>query len=73
MYTIVLFACDVDSGEALSLSRESDTADKAKVVKLMMKEAGLTDKDNLDTILVMKNGKRSPEVVKHWSARNGDF
>lgn len=74
MHLAILFAVDFGgSNETFTLSREVDTDDPIEVAKYMMKEAGITNEENVDTILLLRNGNSSPEVVHHWSAKNGDF
>lgn len=62
----------IRSGEISTFSREVDDLDKDTIVDLLMQE-GDVEKDFIDTILVLENGKDHPKVVKHWSGMNGDF
>lgn len=73
-YLATIFVVDPETAESLSLSREVDTDDKAKVLKLLCKEAGVKKAD-VDTVLVFANGAAGfgPQVVHHWSGGNGDF
>jgi len=71
-YTAILFATD-GTGETLTMSREVNSDDPAVIYPYLIAEAGIT-KDNVDTILLVRNGDNSaPEVFRHWMAISGNF
>lgn len=72
-YTAVLFSVDTESGESLTLSRPVATDDVEIVRDYMMAEGGLSTIDEIDTILLMENGRLFPMVRHHWTSRDGDF
>lgn len=72
MYTIVAYFLDEGSSQTFSCSREFHSRSKRVVIPFMLKEFKFS-RSNLDTLLVMKNGKAAPEVVSFWTAANGDL
>lgn len=74
MYTAILFAVDPGGGDTLSLSRQvNEKESKENILQYLQKEAQLPNRDAMDTVLIMKNGKSAPEVVYHWTGANGDI
>lgn len=72
-FTVVLTACNFFwSGETLTTSLHVQTDDKQEIYNLCKSEADITD-DEVDTILVLRNGVDGPEVFHHWTAGGGDF
>lgn len=73
-YLAILFACDVGTTQTLSLSRNVSTDDCKEVFDYMCAESGMAP-DNVDTILLVKNGSahEPPVVHKFWTAANADF
>lgn len=69
MYTAILFAVGEDSSETFTLSREVSKDDKDHVLQYLLREANLTV-DDINTILVFKNGKDAPECVHHWTSKD---
>ena len=69
MYTAILFAVDFNgSGETLTCSQEVDTDDKQTVYDAMKKMAHVKD-DQVDTILVVRNGRS----VTDYTVLNAGF
>jgi hypothetical protein len=72
-FTAILFAGDyLGSGETLTMSRTVKSDSKKTIYTLLKKEAKVDD-DQVDTILVLRNGDDGPEVFHHWRASNADF
>lgn len=72
-YTAVLFAHNWFANRGtLTVTREVQTCDLEAIIGLITKE-GKIDRKHIDTILLMKNGKVSPEVVTVWSTKTGQF
>ncbi len=66
-YTAVLFAHNWFAHHGTyTLTREVSTCDKNSVIESLLKESKI-EKKNIDTIVLLKNGKASPEVVVVWS------
>jgi hypothetical protein len=71
VYTVLLIDLN-GAGETFTLSRPTNSKSKRTLYRYMRKEAHVS-KDEVDTILLFKNGPTSPEVVGFWRAANGDF
>ena len=74
MYLAILYANGGFGGigETFTMSRMVSNLDKDTIVNYLVQEAGIVQ-DNIDTILVLKNGGSYPDVVEHWSSMNGDI
>jgi len=70
-YTALLIALGANH-ETFTISREVETDDLSTIYTYMQGEAQVDD-DEVDTILLFKNGTESPDVVGFWRAANGDF
>lgn len=70
-FTVLLVALS-GAGETFTLSRATDSTNKRTLYRTMRKEARVS-RDEMDSLLLFKNGKTSPEVVGFWRAANGDF
>lgn len=72
-YTAVLFAHNWFAHRGtFTVTREVQTCGIREIVELLTHE-GKIDRKHIDTILLLKNGKVSPEVVQVWSRKNGHF
>jgi hypothetical protein len=75
MYTAILFETDNGkSGKGLVISRQVDAVDKENIVCFMMNEARIYRTNNIDTVLVLENGKdgKGPIVICHWTKFESD-
>lgn len=72
-YTAVLFAHNWFAHRGTyTISREVQTCGLRDIVELLTSE-GKIDRKHIDTIVLLKNGKVSPEVVQVWSSKSGHF
>lgn len=72
-YTAVLFSHNWFANEGTyTITREVQTCD-LKVIFEYLTSEGKVKKRQVDTILLLKNGKHSPEVVDVWSSKAGSF
>jgi len=73
MYTVILVCVDNVSGETFTFSRPTTLSKKNEVYSFITTEAEIVNHDCVDTILLLKNGDLSPDVVRHWRAADGNF
>lgn len=65
-------------GESFTLSRPTDSEDRNVIADLLCEE-GHCLKENIDTVLVVRNGETvdgiydPPHVKHHWTGQGGDF
>jgi hypothetical protein len=72
-YTAVLFAHNwVAQRGTFTTTREVQTDDLDAIVEIFTADGRITKK-YIDTILLLKNGKISPEVIHVWSRKSGHF
>lgn len=72
-YTAVLFAHNWFAHHGtFTVTREVQTSDLEAIVELLTKE-GKVERKHIDTVILMKNGKYSPEVMTVWSSKTGQF
>jgi hypothetical protein len=72
-YTAILFSHNWFAHRGTyTISREVNTADLGKITEALIGEKSI-QRRHIDTIVLLQNGKRSPEVVQVWSRSNGHF
>ncbi len=68
-YLAVMFAMDPLTNQTFSCSTEVDIENKVDVLHHMM-NFSKTDKECVDTILLIENGPSCPRVVHFWTSMN---
>ncbi len=72
-YTAVLFAHNWFAHHGtITISRQVQTCDIKAITELLLSE-GKVGRRNIDTIVLLKNGRVSPEVLQVWSRSSGHF
>jgi hypothetical protein len=72
-YTAVLFAHNWFAHRGtITVTREVQTCDIQVITEQLTKE-GKIDRRNIDSIVLLQNGKVSPQVIQVWSRREGHF
>jgi len=77
MYLAIGYWSD-GSGETFTLSRPTESEDLHVIADMLCQE-GHCSKEDIDTILLIRNGDPhpgmldAPHVKHHWTGQNGDF
>jgi hypothetical protein len=72
-YTAVLFAHNWFAHRGtITISRQVQTCDIQAITDILLSE-GKVGRRNIDTVVLLKNGKVSPEILQVWSRSNGHF